>query len=126
MKKELFAAALLVLILALALWNTREIGDLCGEIAELVERSADEASRENWPESQRLFEDALALWQSRESYTGIVLRHTDIETLTDDFYELSEHLRTRDAPAALSAASLVREHLRGIAEIESFALGSIF
>lgn len=126
MKKELFAAALLCLILVLALWNTREIGKLCGEIGDLVERSAAEAERENWQESQCLFDDALSLWRSRESYTGIVLRHTDLETLTDDFYELSEHLRTRDAPAALSAASLVREHLRGIAEIESFAIGSIF
>ena len=126
MKKELFAAALLLLILALSLLNTGVIGGLCDEITGLVERSAGAAEQGDWEESQAFLEEAMALWKEREVYTGIVLRHTDIETLTDDFYELTEHIYTHDGPAASAASALVREHLASIRKMEGMNLSSIF
>ena len=126
MKKELFAAALLLLILGLSLLNTGVIGGLCDEITALVEDSASAANGGDWEGSQALLEEAMALWKAREGYTGIVLRHTDIETLTDDFYELTEHIYTRDGPAATAAAALVREHLNSIKRMESLNFSSVF
>ena len=126
MKKELFAVALLALILALSVLNTRAIGSLCGDLEALVRDSASAAEKENWAESQQKLETAIALWQKHEGYTGIVLRHTDIETLTDDFFELTEHIYTRDPAATKAASALVCEHLKSIAKMESFDFGSIF
>lgn len=126
MKKELFAAGLLALILTLSILNTWEIGKLCGDLEDLVENSAKSAESGDWSESQRYLEEAVTLWKKRETYTSIVLRHTDIETLTDDFYELTEHIYTQDPAATRAASALVREHLDGIKKMESLNLGSIF
>lgn len=126
MKKELFAAALLAVILALSLWNTDRICKLCGDLTDMVEASGRAASDGDWEESMGLIENALQLLQSNEGYTHTVLRHTDIETLSDDFFELMEHISTRDPGAVRSAVRLVTEHLREIAEMESLKLGSIF
>lgn len=126
MKKELFAVGLLALILLLSVLNTHEIGKLCGDLEKLVEDSAKAAEEENWADSQQKLETAIALWQKHEGFTGIVLRHTDIETLTDDFFELTEHIYTRDPAATKAASALVREHLKSISRMESFNWGSIF
>lgn len=126
MKKELFAVGLLALILALSVLNTRHINKICGDLEGLVERSADAAGAGVWEESQSLLDEAVSLWRRHENYTGIVLRHTDIETLTDDFYELAEHIYTRDSAATRAASLLVREHLRSIRKMESLNWGSIF
>lgn len=126
MKKEIFALALLALILALSLWNTHEIKSICGELTELVEASGRAAESGDWETSRERVEEALRLWQSREGYTHTVLRHTDIETLSDDFFELLEHISTQDPGAVQSAVRLVTEHLREITEMESLKIGSIF
>ena len=80
----------------------------------------------DWAASLQRVEEALSLWRSREGYTHAVLRHADIETLSDDFYELMEHIGTHDPGAVQSAVRLVTEHLREIVEMESIKLGSIF
>lgn len=126
MKKELFALGLLALLLLLSVLNTRHIGRLCGDLESLVERSADAADAGGWEESRRLLEEAMSLWKKYDSYVGIVLRHTDIETLTDDLYELTEHIYTRDSAATKAASRLVREHLESIKKMESINWGSIF
>lgn len=126
MSKEFFAAALLAVLLALSIWNTSEIQKICDGIGSLVNGSADAAAEGNWEESRQLLEKAMELWKSRQGYTGVVLRHTDIETLTDDFYELTEHIYTKDAPAARAASALVLEHLDSIRKMESLNMSSIF
>ncbi len=126
MKKELFAGALLALILALSMMNTWLIGSMCGEISDAVAAAGSRAEQGDWEGSSRALNDAMRIWSEREPYAKIVLRHTDIETLTDDFYELTEHIYTREQGAVKSAVELVTEHLRGIAEMESINFGSIF
>lgn len=126
MKKDLFAAGLLAVILALSMLNTGRINSLCDDLDELVDLSAGAAARGDWEESRQALDKAVSLWKAQEEYTGIVLRHTDIETLTDDLYELAEHIYTRDGAAAKAAASLVREHLKSIKKMESINPGSIF
>lgn len=126
MKKELFAVVLLAAILALSLWNTHEIKNICGELTSLVESSGHAAESGDWEASRECAEKAIGLWKSREGYTHIVLRHSDIETLSDDFFELMEHISARDSGTVQSAVRLVTEHLRGITDMESLKLGSIF
>lgn len=126
MKKELFAVVLLALILGLSVLNTCAIKGLCGDLSDLVERSSNAADAGDWDSSARLLDSAMSLWREREGYTHCVLRHSDIETLTEAFYELSEHISTKDAPAAYSASELVKEHLDSIVKMETINLGSIF
>ncbi len=126
MKKELFAAGLLAALLALSLINSAVIKGLCDEIDGMVRSSGDAAESGDWDTARKRADSALELWRKREGYTKIVLRHTDIETLTDDFYELTEHIYSKDPGSVKSAVELVGEHLSDIAQMESINFGSIF
>ncbi len=126
MKKEIFAALLLALLLSLSVVNTHVIDSLCNQLSQGVASAGQAAQRGDWEGSVQALRETMSWWEERETYARIVLRHTDIETLTDDFYELAEHIYTRDAGAVKSAVELVTEHLRGIAQMEAINLGSIF
>lgn len=126
MKKELFAAGLLALILAFSILNTAVIDSICEGVTDLIDRSTAAAREGNWEESELLLNDALSLWKKNETYTTIVLRHTDIDTVSDDFYEFTEHVYSQDAPSARAAASLIREHLESVKKMERMCWGSIF
>lgn len=126
MKKELFAAGLLALLLLLSILNTAAIKGLCSDIDSVIRRAGAAAEAGDWESARERMDSAVSLWRSHETYAKIVMRHTDIETLTDDFFELMEHINTEDPGAVRSAVELVTEHLGGIAEMESLSLGSIF
>ncbi len=126
MKKELFAAALLLALLILSAVNTAVIDGLCSDIESVVRDAGSAAGSGDWARAQNDVQRALELWRSNDGYLKIVLRHTDIETLVDDFYELTEHIYTQDPGATKSAVELVGEHLKDIAEMESINFGSIF
>ncbi len=126
MKKDLFAAGLLAVLLTLSLINSAVIKSLCDDIDATVRRSGDAAQTGDWETAQSEVNSALELWRKREGYTKIVLRHTDIETLTDDFYELTEHIYSKDPGSVKSAVELVGEHLSDISQMEAINFGSIF
>ncbi len=126
MKKEIFALALLILIFAVSMINAWYLGSLADEITVLVEDSAYLASAGQWDQALNQAKAAADLWRSHDPYTHIVLRHSDIEAMTDDFYELLEHISSKDPGAAESSASLVAEHIESISEMERLRPGSIF
>ena len=126
MKKEVFATALLAVIFALSVANTYFLDRLTGQIIELVEESGRMAAYGDWEKAQNAAEHAARLWKEQDPYTHIVLRHSDIESMNDDFYELLEHIYSHDAGAANSSAALVSEHLSSISQIEQIRIGSVF
>ncbi len=126
MKKEVFAAALLAVIFALSVANAYCLDKLTGEIIELVDESGRMATCGEWEKSQEAAENASRIWKEQDPYTHIVLRHSDIESMNDDFYELLEHVYSHDAGATSSSAALVSEHLSSINQIEQIRIGSVF
>ena len=126
MKKEIIAGAMLVLILALSLVNTCAIGYLCDDIGGFITQAGELAEKEDWSGSEQAIRRAISLWEDNEGYTHIVLRHTDIETLSDDFYELLEHIYSQDPGSVRGAVELVNGHLNGIKDMEKLRFGSIF
>ena len=126
MKKEIIAGAMLVLILALSLVNTCAIGYLCDDISASITRAGELAQEGDWDGSEAAIGEAIGLWERCEGYTHVVLRHTDIETLSDDFYELLEHIYSQDVGGVRGAVELVNGHLTGIKDMEKLRFGSIF
>ncbi|MGM9521272.1 MAG: DUF4363 family protein [Oscillospiraceae bacterium] len=126
MKKEIFAAALLAVILALSLINTHYLSSITTEISGLVEKACAEAESDNWDMSEKYAMRAMDIWHGSDGYTHIVLRHSDIDSMTDDFYELMDHIYEQELGGVKSSSGLVIAHLESMRDMERIRLGSIF
>ena len=125
MKRELAAAALLLLLAAGAFWNLRT----ADRLTDLVEYSLDRAERAarqaDYEGALAALEEGRALWNSRERYTQVFFRHPDLDALQDAFAGLEQLFRQGDEawPAALA---LLRYHLRSLDRMEHPSLGTVF
>ena len=124
MKRELLAAALLILLLALLLGNIQAIDELIGAVEEHICRSSAALARGDRQLAVSEVETAMQLWQSAEGYTHIFIRHSEIDAVWDAFFELNAALRgPDDADASLYLDLLY--HLDSLARMDELHLGSI-
>ncbi len=126
MKKEIFAALLLLVLLALSYANIFVISTLCEDVSALVESAGDAAKAGDFEAAEASARRALELFERYAPYTHIVLRHMDIETLTHGFYELLGGIYLRSPGDALASAQLIVSELEDIREMESISWGSVF
>ena len=126
MKKEVFAIVLLISIFVGSLVNLYCLKNLTNELIELVESGAEYASDGNWKEAAQYVEKATDKWAGSDSYTHIVLRHSEINSTTDAFYELLKGIYSENYGDSTGAARMLIDHLTSIAKMEEIRLGSIF
>lgn len=126
MKKEVFALALLGVLVAVSLLNIGGIVRLTDELTESVELAAAAARDENWEGAEKQAEKAIASWKTKDSYTHIVLRHSEIDTLSDALYDFLNDIMDKNLGAAEASSQKVIYHLESISQMERLRLGSIF
>ena len=126
MKKEFFAFFLLVAILIASLINTYYINRLSQQIIGIIESAEVSAENEDWVSATKQAEKAADVWKKNDSYTHIVLRHTEIDSATDALYQLLKEIYDKNPESTKGAAKLAIEHLDSIASIEVVKPGSIF
>ena len=103
MKKEVIAGAVLALLIALSAWNIYSIDALTDGIGDSLRMS-----------------QALA-----DGYTHIFLRHPEIDSTTDAFYELQELLLDGGGDGCAAAYDKLRYHLESIRSMEHISIGSV-
>ena len=124
MKKEIIAGAILVLIAVGGIINfsiIRKATDtLTGQMdsAEALYLSGDVSGAEE------AVLDSLNEWLNRDKHTHIMLRHEDVDNVTEAYYELLAGLRSDMEARALFAS--LNERLERLAETEYPKISSIF
>lgn len=126
MKRVITAAVLLLLLVLASVWNIRRVDSLTGELETLLRRSEQAALDGSFDQAEDIASDALTLWLAADSYTHIFIRHSEIDSTSDAFYELLERVSERDADGLPSAYAKLLYHLDSIAAMEHVTLGSIF
>lgn len=126
MKKETIAVTLLVLIIAAAALNTRRIESLTKQVGFYLSQSEEAAERGEFDEALRKFESALILWEGNRDYTNVFIRHPELDSSYDVFYELEEALLEGEAEVLPAAYSKLKYHMDCIAYMERPSWGSIF
>lgn len=126
MKKEIIVGFLLVFIFSAALFNIHALNRLTDDIVQLVEESEKSAAAGNWEEAAAKAEEAEKRWEENDSYTHIVLRHSEINMATDAIYELLKEIYSENMGGVRGAAKAVNAHMTSISSIEHIKLGSIF
>ena len=123
MKKEIAALILLAALVAGGFYNTRYLGQFTGGLNETL--SLSRAYCENGEYAMALEEAGRASdeWRTHESYSGIFLRHTEIDAVGYGLRDLTATLAS-DGAVALYASLIA--HIESLYEMERLSLSSIF
>lgn len=124
MKKEIIALSLLVLLFAASLFNIWYFDRLCMDIAGEVNASSDALERGDMDAAQEHLNSALHTWLDADSYTHIFIRHPEIDSTADAFYELGQALE-ENSESCRAAYDKLLYHLESIRTMEHLRFGSI-
>ena len=125
MKKEIFALSLLLLLFAASLFNIRAFDRLCLDIAGQVSASAEAMEKGETDAAREHLNNALSTWLDADSYTHIFIRHPEIDSTADAFYELRQELESENSESCRSAYDKLLYHLESIRTMEHLRFGSI-
>ena len=126
MKRELAAGFLLLLLFAGAALNIRHADALTEELIVSLNRSEHAAARGDFEGALTAYANALTLWKENENYAAVFLRHADIDTASDAFYQLEAVLRQEDERSFPAVYAQLRRRLQVIDRMEQLSLGAVF
>ena len=124
MTKELIAAALLVLLILGSWGNLLYLDRLMGSIEDGLQQSMGSYSAGNTDAAHSDLLEALSLWLNADGYTHVFIRHSEIDAISDAFYDLSEAMLSGSEEADAAYEKLLY-HLHSVDGIEHLTLRSI-
>ena len=125
MKREGIAGALLVLLFLAALVNIACLDRLISRIEAEVDRAQTLAEHGEFSPAEEALDTAIVHWTAANSYTHIFIRHPEIDSTSDAFYECKQLLAEENADGFPSAFEKLNYHLNSIDEMEHIRLGSV-
>ena len=126
MKRELFAALLLLALIGASVWNIHRADALTAEIRVHLDRS-EKAALAADPENALLeLEAAKRIWLCARGYTQVILRHPELDETSDVFYETLRDLRAGELRALPAAYERLRYRLGSVRDMEHVSWGTVF
>mgnify|MGYP003207552330 CR=1 FL=1 len=126
MKREL-TAGIVLLLLAVGSWlNLNYLRNFTGSLTETLELSRAYCESEQYELAESELEKASDTWLAADGYTHIFIRHSEIDSTTDAFFELMSDVRSQDAQSAAGSYEKLLAHLSSLYTMERVTLGSIF
>lgn len=119
MKRLWIAAAMLAAVLAATLWNSASLRTFTEEITELLQEAEIQASKENWEQASLLTDQAWALWQERDGYLHMTLRHADTDEIHAGFREAEALLSGQEYGEYAAANARLITHIQLLWESEA-------
>ena len=126
MKREILAALLLITLVAASVLNIRRADRLTAEILEHLELSEKAMLAADPDYAEEQFEAAKRLWLSARGYTQVFLRHPELDSTSDAFYETLQELLSGELRALPAAYERLCYHLDSIREMEHISWGTVF
>jgi len=126
MKLIVIAAALLVLVCGFAVWNVAYMNNLIGGLLDELDSAQAAAGQEDFTSAADLTEAAAETWRSKEFYTNIAIRHSDVDQTTALFYDLLGSLYAEDAGISRGNFEKLRGRLTCMRSLENVSFGSVF
>ena len=124
--KEIFAVILMGTLLSLTLYNTYYLDRLLYDISGYIDASEEHAKSSEFESAVLELLGGIKKWESIEHYTGILLRHTDIDCTSAAFFTLLSELYRHDGQGAIGSYMNLRSRLRCISDMENVSFRSIF
>ena len=125
MIKEIIVFSLLMLIIFASIMNISYTNKLSILLTDEINKAEASAAAGNYKAAEDHLKSALNLCDSNRNYYGIFLRHPDIDSLYDCFYELEASIKANESESIPAICSKLRYHIRNIADMEKLRLSSI-
>lgn len=125
MKKELFAGALLLVLIGLCAWNLWHLTRMCTRLDNAVAQAETSYAAGDPARASETLRAAAARWDDAEDYAHCMLPHESTDAVTEGFRRAIRTVEARDASAAADI-NLLRVRIQGLADGERITLGNIF
>ena len=125
MKREYGAITVLIALVLLSFWNIRKIETLTADVGIALSKAQSAAEQLDFKAARKHLDEGMERWLDAEEYTHIFIRHAEIDTTTDAFYELKEILCQEELSSCPAAFEKLRYHLESISTMEKPSLGSV-
>lgn len=76
--------------------------------------------------AKELLSSACSDWLKLDGYTHVFLKHTEIDTTTDAFFEMLSDISEGNTKAASGSLRKLKAHLDSLISAEQICFGSIF
>ena len=126
MRKMYVGIIVLVLLFAATLLNVRYLDSRLNSLLEYVNEAEALAEEKNFASAARTLQEAIDCWNGMDGYTHIFIRHSEIDSATDAFYEYLSDLCGGDGGNAAGSCQKLKAHITSIITMEHISLGSIF
>ena len=126
MKKEIFAAALLIFMLVLSFVNIHGIESLAADLSGDIEKAISLAESENWPDAEKCALSSLKSFYESERYIESVLKHEKSDNLDGLYYDFIAHICDKDAAGVSLSGQRLLDFLTSLCRNEKPSLSSIF
>lgn len=126
MKKAVAAALILILLGTGAFFNVRYLDSLTRELTDRIDDSRTLCRAGDAPAARAALQDALDLWNQSENYTHIFLRHSEVDAVSEDFYDLCSCLDGEDTDSAPGLYDKLTARLLSVTAMEHLTWKSIF
>ena len=126
MKKEIAAVILLIVLFAGALINIRINDNFILSLEDEVTAAFLSAQSGDFGSAKPQLDAASEHWLSMDGYTHVFIRHTEIDSLTDAFFEFESTLSEESDGTYIGAYHRLMAHLESVRTMEHLRFGSIF
>lgn len=126
MKKEIISFLLLVLLFLGSLYNIHVMDNMVQTLESGVQASYNAAKENDYEKASKLIDKTVTDWLSRDGYTHIFIRHTEIDSATDAFFEYISDISAEDIDNAEGSFGMLMAHLDSLKTMEHISFGSIF
>ncbi len=124
MKREFFAAGLILGLLALSLYNIRYIQNKSQTLESYIEEAETHYHSGDRQGAVEDIKSSLDIWLGWDSYSHVMLRHSEVDVITEAYYELLMELEGEDKVAEASFGK-IKEELNSIITKERINVRSI-
>lgn len=126
MRKELAAAIILALLLTGVMVNIRVASNIILGLKEDVTAAYQSAEKGDFDRAKPQLDAAVEHWMSLDGYTHIFIRHSEINSTTEAFFQLKSDIYAEDMGAVEGSYGLLISTLDSLMTMEQLSFGSIF
>lgn len=118
MKRGWLAAALLIGLMGLALWNAAALNRLTGELGAILAEAESAAEEGNWLRAREETQRARELWQENSFYLHVTLDHETTDGIDLSFGEVAEFIECEEGGEYSAANARLMEQIRVMGELQ--------
>lgn len=124
MKKEYFALTVLVILIIGSIINILHLRNIVNTMSTHLQAAKDAYLIENYSYAENELMLAQSILLNNDAYTHVFIRHSEIDTATDTFYNALSELSQKDASVIYTIES-IQYHISSILSMEIPSIKSV-